>query len=439
MTPPTILPAEPLVEARQLSKVFQQPPGHRIPVFQGIDLAVHAGEIVALLGPSGSGKSTLLRLLTGLAPPSDGQVLVHGRPLDGVHPGAALVFQNFALFPWLTVLENVELGLKAQGVTAAGRRRRALAAIDLIGLDGFEEAYPKELSGGMMQRVGFARALVVEPELLCLDEPFSALDVLTAENLRGELLALWRGRELGIQAIVIVTHSIEEAVYLADRAIILGKDPGRVRAEIPIDLPHERRSRDPGFQALVDRIYTLMTHAEADRLLEAAAAGEVPICRQEGCQTLPHAMVGALAGLLELLDDRGGQEDLYRLGQDLHLEVDDLLPITDATNLLGMTTLHRGDLALTDEGRRFVAASILEKKEIFRRLALARVELIVTIRQMLQSKANRSMPKEVVITALERHFSKKEALRQLQTAIDWGRYAEVFAYDERARLLYFED
>ncbi|HEY9854592.1 MAG TPA: nitrate/sulfonate/bicarbonate ABC transporter ATP-binding protein [Stenomitos sp.] len=440
----TIAPTETLIQARDVSKAFVQPDGSQIPIFNHIDLSIERGRIVALLGPSGSGKSTLLRVLTGLTPPSAGEVMYHGQPLRGINPGAAIVFQSFALFPWLTVLENVEVGLKAKGLNAVERRKRALKAIDTIGLDGFEEAYPKELSGGMRQRVGFARALVVEPELLCLDEPFSALDVLTAENLRGELISLWLNRKIPIQGILIVTHSIEEAVYLADRAIILGKDPGRIRADISITLPHERDRQDPEFQKLVDQIYTIMTQPQKDLAqLGLPHAVTAPLVvepeRAKEFQAIPHAKPGAIAGLLELLEDRGGREDLYKLGHDLHLEVDDLLPITEAAEVLGFASVREGDIMLTDEGSAFVSEGILQRKELFRSVVVERIQLIVMIDRVLKGKKNREMAEEFFMAVLNHHFSSAEAQRQLQTAIDWGRYAELFAYDERAQLLFLED
>ncbi|MBD3562445.1 ABC transporter ATP-binding protein, partial [Planktothrix sp. FACHB-1355] len=239
-----------LISLESVKKSYQQPNGQEITILENINFDLRTGEIVALLGPSGSGKSTLMRMIAGLIPPTLGKILYHNRPLVGLNPGVAIVFQSFALYPWLTVLENVELGLKAKGELPDRRREKALRMIDVIGLDGFENAYPKELSGGMRQRVGFARALAVEPELLCMDEPFSALDVLTAENLRFELLDLWLERRIPTQTILIVTHGIEEAVILADRIIVLGRNPGRVRADLPVKLPHYRDRKSPSFQSL---------------------------------------------------------------------------------------------------------------------------------------------------------------------------------------------
>ena len=317
---------------------------------------------MALLGRSGSGKSTLLRCIAGLISPTSGQVKYRGVVLNGANPGVAMVFQSFALLPWLTVRQNVELGLEALGVGASERRQRAERAIDAIGLDGFESAYPKELSGGMRQRVGFARALVVEPDALLMDEPFSALDVLTAQNLRAELLRLWREKDFPTKAMLIVTHNIEEAVVLADRIFVLGANPGRIRTEIANGFPQPRNRHDESFQALVDQIYGLMTGRDTRppaHIWTVAAPGE-------GSPTdtpLPSASVGGMSGLLEILVARGGRDDLPQLAHELTFEVDDLLPLVDAAQLLGLAEVDNADLQVTAEGRRFVAADILASKQ----------------------------------------------------------------------------
>ena len=420
---------EPIFEARQVEKFFEHPDGNRIEVIAPTDLAVSAGSIVALLGPSGSGKSTLLRMLTGLAMPSAGQVLWHGKPLDGQIPNVAIVFQSFALFPWLTVLENVEAPLVAKGMGAVERHKRALRMLDTVGLDGFETAYPKELSGGMKQRVGFARAMVVQPEVLFMDEPFSALDVLTAENLRGELLELWVGKKMPISTIFIVTHNIEEAVLLADRVIVLGRNPGRIRADFPITLAQFRERRAKPFATYMDYIYTVMTQPEAE---VAPAPQPTPKRRarpRPKYAMLPHAKPGGIAGLGELLVDRGGRDDVYKLAEQLHLEADDLLPITEAAALLGFVRLREGDVEITDEGRTFAQADILSRKDLFRQAALKHVPLFQQIDNTLHTKADHAIPIEFFEDVLDEHFSRKEVRRQLDTVLDWGRYAEIFDYD----------
>lgn len=432
---------EPIFEARKIEKFFQQPDGNRIEVIAPTSLAVYPGTVVALLGPSGSGKSTLLRILTGLAQPSAGEVLWHGQPLQGQIPHVAIVFQSFALFPWLTVLENVEAPLVARGVGAVERHRKALRMLDTVGLDGFETAYPKELSGGMKQRVGFARAMVVQPEVLFMDEPFSALDVLTAENLRGELLELWLSKKMPISTIFLVTHNIEEAVLLADRVIVLGRNPGRIRADFPIEMPQYRERKSPSFVEYVDYIYTVMTQPEAEIAPPPQAGTErrqIPRAEKK-YKMLPHARPGGIAGLLELLDDRGGRDDIYHLAEQLRFDVDDLLPITEGAQLLGFVHVQKGDVEITDEGRKFLQADILTRKELFRLAAMSHIALFQQIDQTLHAKADHTIPIEFFRDLLDEHFSDKEVQRQLDTALDWGRYAEIFDYDSETERLILAD
>ncbi|MBD2527704.1 AAA-associated domain-containing protein [Nostoc sp. FACHB-133] len=428
---------EHLIALRNVRKSYQQPNGQQITILENIDLELRPGEIVALLGPSGSGKSTLMRIIAGLIPPSQGEILYHNHPLIGLNPGVAIVFQSFALYPWLTVLENVELGLKAKGEPPDSRRQKALQMIDIIGLDGFENAYPKELSGGMRQRVGFARALAVEPELLCMDEPFSALDVLTAENLRFELLDLWLERRIPTQAVLIVTHGIEEAVIMADRIIVLGRNPGRIRADLPVTLPHYRDRKHPSFQALVDQVYTIITNPELDKI-EPPATSSVPNATpQPRYQSLPSVRIGSIAGLLELLEDRQ-EKDLYRLAQELQLEVDDILPIVEATKLMDFVELAEGDISLKPIAQEFINGGIDERKQIVRSQLLTHIRLVQQIYRLLEAKNNQRIPEELVLDILETHFSPQEAERQLQTVVDWGRYAEIYGYDEPSGQIFLE-
>ncbi len=427
-----------IVEARAVEKFYELPGGRRVEVVGPTNLEIRAGGIVALLGPSGSGKSTLLRMLSGLARPSAGAVLWHGKAMDGQRPNVAIVFQSFALFPWLTVLSNVEAPLEARGIGAAERRKRAVRILDVVGLDGFESAYPKELSGGMRQRVGFARALVVEPEVLFMDEPFSALDVLTAANLRGELLELWTSRRIPTQAIFMVTHNIEEAVFLADRIVVLGGKPAGIRSAFEVGLPHPRDRESRRFLDLVDHVYKVLTRPKE----EAAAAP--PGAPAEGPPPprfvpLPHARPGGIAGLLEILTDRGGRDDLYHLADELILEADDLLPIVDAAALLGFAKVHEGDVEIEPTGRAFAEADILSRKRLFRDAALARVPLLRQMEHALRAKADRALPSEFFQDLLDEHVGGEDARRQLDTAILWGRYGEVFDYDAGSGRLFLTE
>jgi NitT/TauT family transport system ATP-binding protein len=416
-----------LIEARGVCKTFPTREGE-LPVLEGIDLAVRDGEIVALLGRSGSGKSTLLRCIAGLIPPTAGEVLYRGEAFTGTNPGAGMVFQSFALLPWLTTQQNVELGLEARGITPEVRTARAAAALDLIGLDGFESAYPKELSGGMRQRVGLARALVTEPDILLMDEPFSALDVLTAENLRGELLELWASGEFPTKAVLLVTHNIEEAVLFADRIIVLGTNPGTISADIPVALARPRDRRAGEFEALLDRIYGLMTGRDVQEELarpEGTPIAGAPAPRQI---MLPRATVDGLSGLLEILRDAGGSADLADLADDLALEVDDLLPLVDAGRLLGFVTADAGVLALTDAGGRFASADIQASKQLFAEVAIKRVPLVRTIHHALLRADDGALKEAFFLDVLRNQFSVEEAAVQLDIAIDWGRYGELYEY-----------
>jgi NitT/TauT family transport system ATP-binding protein len=417
----------PIIEARKLEKFYAQD-GNRIQVIAATDLAVYPGKIVALLGPSGCGKSTLLRMLTGLSPASAGGVFWHGQPVQGETPNVAIVFQSFALFPWLTVLENVEAPLEARGMSAMERHKRALRIIDAVGLDGFETAYPKELSGGMKQRVGVARALVVEPEVLFMDEPFSALDVLTAETLRGELLELWLEHKIPTRAIFIVTHNIEEAVVLADRIIVLGRNPAHIHADFSVEIAHPRDRKSPRFLELVDAIYRVLTRPDLKEDTLHPAAAEAAAAHPHVIM-LPHTRPGGMAGLLEILVDQGGRADLHRLAGELSLEVDALLPTVDTAILLGFLQVEEGDAVITPEGQAFAQADIQARKAIFRKAALANIPLLRQMEQALKAKSNRTLQDEFFRDLLDEHFSEDESRRQLETAIQWGRYSEIFDYD----------
>jgi NitT/TauT family transport system ATP-binding protein len=406
-----------LITVDKVSKSFTGAAGDELRVLDEITLELRSGEIVALLGRSGSGKSTLLRTIAGLIPPTGGAVRYRGQELNGANPGTAMVFQSFALMPWLTVQDNVELGLAAQGVPVTQRREQALAAIDLIGLDGFESAYPKELSGGMRQRVGFARALVLEPDVLLMDEPFSALDVLTAENLRTELMSLWAGQKFPTKAVCIVTHNIEEAVLLADRVIVLGANPGHIRAEVAVDLERPRDRKSPSFGSLVDRLYDLLTGREPDRHEPEATPTTRP---------LPAVSVGGLAGLVEIVHAQGGRVDLPDIAADLNFEIDDLLPLVDAATMLGFVEIEGGDLTLTSVGKDFTTADIQRSKQLFASQARDRAPLVRTVCRALASGNLRA---SFFLDLLRRGFSAADAQQQLDTAIDWGRYGELFDYD----------
>lgn len=422
--------AAPLLSVRGVGKTYGRG-AKRFTAIRDVDLDIASGEFVCLLGPSGCGKSTLLRIITGLSVATTGHVRYRGERLVGVNPHATIVFQTFALYPWLTVAQNVTIALKARGVAAKEREERAAKLIDMVGLGGFASAYPRELSGGMRQKVGFARAMAVEPELFCLDEPFSALDVLSAESLRGELMELWLDRVLPTKAILMVTHNIEEAVLMADRIVVMGKDPGHILTEIPVALAHPRRRKDPHFQALVDRVYAAVagkTKSEAEMASEAA---------QRLHQRLPEAELGALAGFVEKLASDGGTADIYRLGGELSLALDELLPIVEAGELLGLLRVHEGDLFLTPLGQAWADASILARRELVAGRIL-RQPTVRWIYETLQADAGSGVDRDQFREVLAGEIGD-QAEEQLDIAINWGRYAKLFAYDDDTEELYLDE
>ncbi|VTU17409.1 MULTISPECIES: ABC transporter ATP-binding protein [unclassified Variovorax] len=425
--------AEAIVELKGVGKSFRSADGTARSVLEGVDLRLAEGEIVALLGQSGSGKSTLLRILAGLIGVDAGSVRYRGQPLYGPARGIAMVFQSFALFPWLTVQQNVELGLEARGIEPAERARRAEAAIELIGLAGFEGALPRELSGGMRQRVGIARALVVEPEVLLMDEAFSALDVLTGERLRDDILQLWGGGEMPTKAMLIVSHNIEEAVLMADRVLIFATDPGRVRAELPIRLPRPRAVESLEVRALIDEVYALMTESVA---VAGRPADEV--VHMHLSDRLPDADVGRMEALLEMLveDGRDGRADLPQLAEEAELTDHELLPLAQALALLGFAQLADADLHLTSLGRRYVEGAHTLRQQLFGQQLLAHVPLAAHIRHSLEQAPSGELPEEPFLDLLRESLDAVVAERVLRTAIEWGRYGEVFEYEFNTGLIH---
>jgi NitT/TauT family transport system ATP-binding protein len=424
----------PLLDVRGVRQSFPKGSGEDLLVLDDVNLTLKEGEIVGLLGRSGSGKSTLLRLIAGLARPTAGTILYDGKPVRGPAPGIAMVFQTFALFPWLSVLENVSIGLEALGLPEAEIRKRALSAIDLIGLDGFESAYPKELSGGMRQRVGFARALVVHPKIMMMDEAFSALDVLTAENLRTDFLELWSDGRLPICGVLMVTHNIEEAVLMCDRILVFSADPGRIAREIRVELPHPRDREDPRFRALVDSIYVEMTARKPRSTLRPDRMPGTGIAL-----LLPRVAPSTIAGLIEAVAGYEGRADLPEIAKELNMEIDELFPAADALQLLRFAEVEEGDIRLTPIGRTFADADTEDRKRIFARQVLAYVPLAAHIRRVLDERPTHRAPKSRFRDELEDHMSEDYAEHTLRTVIGWGRYGEIFAYDDQLEVFSLEN
>lgn len=421
-----------LIEIRNVYKKFDIKGDAHATVLENINLEVNEGEFLAILGPSGSGKSTLLRIIAGLVEASSGTVTYLGNTIQGVNPGVAMVFQSFALFPWMTVLENVMLGLEAKKLTDEQKQEKSLKVIDMLGLDGFENAFPKELSGGMRQRVGIGRALVSEPDVLLMDEAFSALDVLTAENLRRDLLELWLDKKIPTKSIILVTHGIEEAVYMADRAVILSSGPAKIIENLSIGIPRWRDKKDPDFIALVDYIYSLMTKKNV-------RASEPAHVNLKKITVVPRVSAGALTGFLELLEDLNEKTDLYKLADCLAMDIEDFFPIVEVASLFQFVKVVEGDIELTPDGIRFARASVLERKELFRDHLIKNVPFIVQMLNVLKSKSNKHMNIEFFEDIIGRVLGEEVAKEQLEILISWARYAELFSYDKHKEQLYLEE
>lgn len=420
----------------KVSKNFVIKGVQHLKVLDNIDFTLHEGEIVALLGKSGSGKSTLLRIIAGLMDPSSGEVLYRGKKVSAPVPDISMVFQSFALMPWLTVLQNVELGLEARNIPTQERKQRAEKAIDMVGLDGFENAYPKELSGGMKQRVGFARALVLEPDVLLMDEPFSALDILTAENLREDLLELWETND-AMKGILYVTHSIEEAVLTADRIIVFGNNPGFIRGELKINIPHPRTSQDPQVVDLVDEVYRMMTTAQTKELSERMNKKSAMNIGYR----LPDVDISEMNGLLDQMSDIKDADaiDLPELADELHLDINDLFPIIEILSVLRFADVSEGDIKMTAMGRKFIESNIDERKFIFGRVFLKYIPLAMHVVKVLSERDTHSAPKQRFLAELDDYFSYEDAEQVFDTFVDWARYAELIFYDANTGMISLDD
>ncbi len=427
-----------LLELDSVYKSFAKPDGGEQKILDNISIRLKDGEILAILGRSGSGKSTILRIITGLIAPTSGTVklpvLENNKEALIKNFGISMVFQSFALFPWLTVLENVELGLEAMNVPSKERRNRALKSIDLIGLDGFESAYPRELSGGMRQRVGFARALVVNPQILLMDEPFSALDILTSDTLKNDLIDLWTAKKTPLRGIIIVTHSIEEAVSMANRVIVLGSNPGHIMAELAIDLPRPRNPQDPAFHALVEKIYSEM--AAAQQKTNSQHAGIITNSLDATiAHKLPSASLSKLIALTaELAAKSNDAADLAHLAKSLHLYTGEILGLAEALSILKFAYINDGNIVLSEIGRKFATGDLNERKQIFAKHLLANIPLAGYIVKVLNERPGNKAPYIRFFSYLEDYLSPDDASSTIKTVISWGRYGEIFSYDDNKKV-----
>ena len=422
-----------IAEIRNVCKEFTLPNGADLKVLENISLQIHAGEIVALLGPSGSGKSTMMRILTGLITPTTGEVLAYDKPLVGFHPRASIVFQNFALYPWLTVHENIAMGLEWLQLPEEEVRSRVRQAVDKVGLEGFEEAYPKELSGGMKQRVGIARAIVVQPELLCMDEPFSALDVLTAENLRAEVLSLWLDHKVEIKSVLFVTHDIREAVFLANRIVVLSTNPGAIRVILQNDMPHPRDMRSPAFLSMIDHIHDIITNAIIPD--EVVPAVQTTVARH--VEPLPYVSPGEILGLLEVLDDHNGTIDIFDLAQKTGKDFGSTITVVKAAELLDFVDTPKHNVVFTDTGKQFLKGDVNNRKLLFKQQLLS-LRLFEVVSGMLQRNESLNLSEEIVLEQLAILLPNEDVEKLFETMVGWARYGELFGYNADDKVLYLD-
>jgi len=446
----------PLIELRNVSKSYSGNSGTAsVTVLDNISLEVKDGEMLALLGQSGSGKSTILRLIAGLTKPTAGTVLSHGTPLKGLNERLSIVFQTFALYPWLTVRENVQVGMIRRRLDARAEEEEVDRVLAVIGLTGYENAYPKQLSGGMRQRVGFARALVAQPEVLCMDEPFSALDVLTAENLRTQVVDLWRSSQrAGLRSIFLVTHNIAEAVFMATRIIIISSHPGRVRNIIANALPYPRDVNSPAFATLVDEVHEAITKLvlpdePAERIPAGAAVAPIGGVAGRGerlppsatpvaparVETIPAAPVEAIVGLLEILEDSQETINVFDLSARISKEFGETIAIVKAAEMLGLVDTPKDDVIMTELGWYFLAAPGPVRQTLFRE-AVMKLRLFQILRERLEAQPDGRVSADTVMDELAALLPYDQPSKVFETLIAWGRYAEVVDFDQDANAVH---
>jgi NitT/TauT family transport system ATP-binding protein len=430
---------QPLIELKRVSKNFLLGSGKDLKVLENLNLQVASDEVVALLGPSGSGKSTCLRIMAGLIDQTMGEVLSGGSPLEGVNLNVSLVFQSFALFPWETVYENIALALKPLKVSSTDTRIRVRKAIDLVGLEGFEEAYPRELSGGMKQRTGIARALVMERPILFLDEPFSALDVLTADTLRTEMVRIFLEKKTATRSMLIVTHNIQEAVILAKRILVMGVNPGHIRDEIVNDLPYPRDENSVPFKRMVGRIHALIT----ETLIPDVPPVSVPLSAlragtdQKPLQVIPHVHVSEVIGLLETIDSQGGKANIFDLAQNIRKDFGQTLYLVKAAELLNFVDTPKQEVELTEVGKKFADSDINVRKRVLHE-RFGELRIVQEVTQLLKQSGTLRLPVELVSQKISEWLPNENPENLVSVLISWGRFSEYFGYNDDTKELYLD-
>jgi NitT/TauT family transport system ATP-binding protein len=433
--------ATPFVELKNISKNFTLESGNEIRVLKDINLSLEPDNLIAILGPSGSGKSTCLRVMCGLLKPDSGEVLTNGVPLSGTNFDVALVFQSFALFPWETVYRNIELALNPLELPEREARARVKKAIDLVGLEGFEEAYPRELAGGMKQRVGIARALVMERPILFLDEPFSSLDILTADTMRWEMVNIWQSKNTAVRTMVLVTHNIQEAVYMAKRILIMGPNPGHIRAELVNDLPYPRDENGPAFRRMVARIHELIAESvipDAPAGSAAHATSIIPkVVREPPIETIPNVQIAAVIGLVEAIADQGGTADIFELGPKIGKDYGSVLYMVKAAELLDLVDTPKQMVILTDLGRRFVDGDINQRKRVLHELFGA-LKIVQLTTNLLKTEDTLRIPIETLTERVGEWLPNENPDQIVDTLVSWGRFAEYFGYNDDTKEVYLD-
>jgi NitT/TauT family transport system ATP-binding protein len=421
-----------LIEVKNVSQEFNLPNGKSLKVLADVNLCINKREVVALLGPSGCGKSTLLRILAGLIPPSKGDVLYHDQPLHDLNTGVSIVFQSFALFPWMTVAENIQTALQSRGFPANEIEDRAQKAIQMVGLVGFEETYPRELSGGMKQRVGIARALSVDPEILFMDEPFSHVDALTAESLRAEVIDIWAAHDKNPSSVLMVSHDISEVVYMADRIVVLGTNPGHILKIVENTLPRPRDYRGVDFNKLVDQLHDIITGHEIPDVPEPVLQpNELP-----PAESLPDVLPGEIVGILEYLDARGGKEDVFRIATETDKEFGDILKVVKAAELLDFVDTPKRMVVLTPDGQRFMKATSQERQNIWKE-QLLKLRLFKQVNDMLSKHPRKKLDAELVQEVIVLNLPSENLEKTFATFIHWTHYGNLFAYDEDTQKIFY--
>ncbi len=423
----------PLLELKDVGHSYVLDSGQKLKVIQDISLSLMPHESLVVLGPSGSGKSTLLRILAGLIEPTQGDAYLRGKPLESTNPEVAMVFQHSALLPWFNVQENISMGLRSQRLPESEVRERVKRAIDLVGLEGFEEAYPRELSGGMKQRVGLARAIVMERPILCLDEPFSALDVLAAEGLRKEVLNLWLSRKTSIESLVLITHNIIEAASIGSRILVLGSSPGQIKISFKNDLPYPRDERSAAFKSLVDDIHDVITEA----IIPDTPEWVPPALSANITEAVPPVPLNEMIGLLEIISGQGGKAEAFTLAQKLMKDSVQILLMAKAAELLDLVDTPKNAIILTDMGRRFVASDINGRKKMFHE-QLRHLKVTKLLERLLESQEELTLSWDDCIQSIQEWLPNENPEQVLDTLITWGRYGEVFGYNDDTKMVYLD-